>query len=61
MKNKKFLVYQFNEMFEDFVELILDPDVKSEDLLDDDLILLLVDNQQFKVWLWEGYNTTKRM
>ena len=48
-------------MFEDFVELILDPDVKSEDLLDDDLILLLVDNQQFKVWLWEGYNTTKRM
>ena len=43
-----------------FEELILDPDVKSKDLLDNDLILLFVDPQHFNEWLWEGCNTTVR-
>ena len=54
-------VYQFNDVLGDFEELILDPDIKFKDLLDDDFILLFVDPQHFRVWLWHGFNTTTRM
>ena len=54
-------VYQFNDEIGDFEELLIDPDVQLKDLLDDDFILLFVDPQQFRVWLWHGYNTTTRM
>ena len=54
-------IYQFNDEIGDFEELIIDPDLKLQDLLDDDFILLFVDPQHFKVWLWHGYNTTTRM
>ena len=54
-------VYQFNDEIGDFEELILDPDIQLKDLLDDDFILLFVDPQHFRVWLWHGYNTTTRM
>ncbi len=54
-------VYQFNDEIGDFEELILDPDMKLKDLLDDDFILLFVDPQHFRVWLWHGFNTTTRM
>ena len=30
-------------------------------MLDDDFVLLFVDPQHFRVWLWHGYNTTTRM
>ena len=43
-----------------FEELILDPDVKSKDLLHNDHILLFIDPQHFNEWLWEGCNTTVR-
>ena len=49
------------ERFGYFEELILDPDIKSKDLLDNDQILLFVNPQHFKAWLWEGCNTTERM
>ena len=49
------------ENFGYFEELVLDPEVKSKDLLDNDLILLFVDPQHFKAWLWEDCNTTTRM
>ena len=54
-------VYQFNDVLGDFEELILDPDIKLKDLLDDDFILLFVDPQNSRVWLWHGFNTTTRM
>jgi hypothetical protein len=54
-------VYQFNDEIGDFEELIIDPDVQLKDLLDDDFVLLFVDPQHFRVWLWHGYNTTTRM
>ena len=54
-------VYQFNDEIGDFEELIMDPDLKLEDLLDDDFILLFVDPQHYRVWTWQGYNTTTRM
>ena len=54
-------VYQFNDEIGDFEELIIDPDLKLKDLLDDDFILLFADPQHFRVWLWHGYNATTRM
>ncbi len=44
-----------------FERLVLDPDVKSKDLLDNEQILLFVAPQEFKAWLWEGVNTTEEM
>jgi hypothetical protein len=56
-----FKVYKFNHEIRDFEELLLDPDVKLKNLLDDDSVLLFVDPQHFRAWLWHGYNTTTRM
>ncbi|MFX0077202.1 MAG: hypothetical protein ACFE96_17285 [Candidatus Hermodarchaeota archaeon] len=60
-KSQPITVYQFNDEIGDFEELIIDPDVQLKDLLDDDFVLLFVDPQHFRVWLWHGYNTTTRM
>jgi len=60
-QNQTITVYQFNDEIGDFEELIIDPDVKLKDLLHDDFVLLFVDPQHFRVWLWHGYNTTTRM
>ena len=60
-EKKKKTIYQFNDEIGDFEELIIDPDVQLKDLLDDDFVLLFVDPQHFRVWLWHGYNTTTRM
>lgn len=54
-------VYQFNDQIGDFEELIIDPDVPLPELLDEDFILLFVDPQHYRVWLWHGFNTTTRM
>ena len=54
-------VYQFNDELGDFEELIVDPDLKMEDLLDDDFILLFVDPQHNRVYMWIGQNSTTRM
>lgn len=61
-KNKKrnFIFYHFNEILGDFEEVYL-PDLQLNDLLDDNFILLFVDPQRFRVWLWQGYNTTIHM
>lgn len=60
-KVQDIIVYQFNDEIGDFEELIIDPDLRLQDLLDDDFILLFVDPQHYRVWLWHGYNTTTRM
>ncbi|MFX0009591.1 MAG: hypothetical protein ACFE9R_04700 [Candidatus Hermodarchaeota archaeon] len=60
-KEQSIVVYQFNDQIGDFEELIIDPDVKLPDLLDEDFILLFVDPQHYRVWLWHGFNTTTRM
>ena len=60
-QSQPIIVYQFNDEIGDFEELIINPDVKLKDLLDDDFVLLFVDPQHFRVWLWHGYNTTTRM
>ena len=60
-QDQTIIVYQFNDEIGDFEELVIDPDVQLKDLLDDDFVLLFVDPQHFRVWLWHGYNTTTRM
>lgn len=60
-KVQAIIVYQFNDEGGDFEELIMDPDLKLEDLLDDDFVLLFVDPKHNRVWLWHGFNTTTRM
>ncbi|MFW9770821.1 MAG: hypothetical protein ACFFEO_01440 [Candidatus Thorarchaeota archaeon] len=55
------IVYQFNDTIGDFEELVIDADVNLKDLLDDDFVLLFVDPQHYRVWLWHGSNTTTRM
>ena len=60
-KEQSIVVYQFNDQIGDFEELIIDPNVKLPDLLDEDFILLFVDPQHYRVWLWHGFNTTTRM
>jgi len=54
-------VYQFNDEIGDFEELIIDPDLKLKDLLDDDFILLFVDPQHYRVYIWVGFNSSTRM
>ncbi|MFW9948375.1 MAG: hypothetical protein ACFFDX_16230 [Candidatus Odinarchaeota archaeon] len=60
-KEQPIIVYQFNDQIGDFEELVIDPEIELKDLLDDDFILLFVDPQRYRVWLWHGYNTTTRM
>ena len=60
-KVQNIVIYQFNDEIGDFEELIIDPELRLQDLLDDDFILLFVDPQHYRVWLWHGYNTTTRM
>jgi len=60
-KVQNIIVYQFNDEIGDFEELIIDPDLRLKDLLDDDFILLFIDPQHYRVWMWHGYNTTTRM
>jgi len=55
------IVYQFSDEIGEFQELIIDPGLKLQELLDDDFVLLFVDSQHYRVWLWHGYNTTTRM
>lgn len=59
LNNRNFIVYQFNDLGY-LEELVLDPKVKSKDLLDNDRIFLFIDPKQFKEWLWVGCNTTPR-
>ena len=60
-KEQNIVVYQFNDQIGDFEELIIDPNLKLKDLLDSDFILLFIDPQHYRVWLWHGSNTTTRM
>ena len=60
-KDQDIVVYQFNDQIGDFEELVIDKGMPLKELLDDDFILLFVDPKHYRVWLWQGYNTTTRM
>ena len=54
-------VYQFKEELEDFEEIEVKENVALFELLDSEKILLFVDMNNNKVWVWEGANTHTRM
>lgn len=60
-EEEKLIVFQFNDQLGEFEELEIEEDVSLYELLDPDFILLFVDHQRFRVWLWHGSNTTTRM
>ena len=60
-KKEKILVFQFNDELSEYQELELDEDIPLHELLDSDFILLFVDPKRYRLWIWQGINTTTRM
>ncbi|MHA2182240.1 MAG: hypothetical protein ACXAAH_12550 [Promethearchaeota archaeon] len=60
-EKEKILVFQFNDELSEYQELDLEDDIPLAELLDSDFILLFVDSKQYRVWIWQGSNTTTRM
>jgi hypothetical protein len=54
-------VYQFVKELENFRELKIEENVPLFELLNSDKILLFIDSQNGKVWIWEGENVNPRM
>jgi hypothetical protein len=54
-------IYQINTELEEFEEVIHEENVPLFELLDSDKILLFVDMNNGKVWIWEGKNTSTKM
>lgn len=60
-EKEKFLVFQFNDELSEYQELELEGDIPLYELLDSEFILLFVDPKQYRIWIWQGSNTTTRM
>ena len=61
LEEEKLIVFQFNDQLGEFEELEIEEDVPLYELLDPDFVLLFVDHEYFRIWLWHGSNTTTRM
>jgi len=61
LKKEKVIVFQFNDQLGEFEELEIEEDFALHELLDPDFILLFVDPYNYRVWVWQGSNTTTRM
>jgi len=57
----KILVFQFNDQLGDFEELEIEEGVPLHELFDSNFILLFIDHEHYRAWLWHGSNTTTRM
>ena len=60
-EKEKILVFQFSDELSEYQELELEWDIPLYELLDSDFILLFIDPKQYRVWIWQGNNTTTRM
>jgi len=54
-------VYKFNEELEEFEGIEIKENVPLFELLDSDKILLFVDVNNEKVWVWQSQNKSTRM
>ncbi len=54
-------IYQFNTDLEEFEEFNHEENVPLFEILDSDKILLFVDMNNNKVWIWEGKNSSIKM
>ncbi len=60
-EEEKLRIFQFNDQLAEYEELDVDEGVPLYELLDPDFILLFVDPEHYRVWIWHGANTTTRM
>lgn len=54
-------VFQYNDEINDYEELELEDTVELYELLNPEFILLFVDPDHYRVWIWQGSETTTRM
>ena len=60
-KEEKPVVFQYSDEEQEYQELEIEEGVPLFELLDSDFILLFVDPSRYRVWIWQGLNTTTRM
>lgn len=60
-KKEKIIVYQLNDEIAAFEELDLDENVKLYELLDPSFILLFLDPEHYKAYIWQGSEVSIRM
>lgn len=63
IEKEPLVVYAFNDQLGEYEELEIEDEEGFElhELLDSDNILLFVDPEHYRVWVWQGLNTTTRM
>ncbi len=61
LEEEKLRIFQFNDQLAEYEQLELEEEVPLYKLLDSDFILLFVDPDNYRVWIWQGSNTTTRM
>ncbi len=61
IEEEKIIVFQYSDEEQEFQELEIEEDLPLHQLLDSDFILLFVDPTRYRVWVWQGSNTTTRM
>ena len=61
LREEPILVYQYNDEEQEFEELEIDENIELYELLDSDFILLFVDPEHYRVWIWQGSNTKTKM
>jgi len=57
----RLFAYQFNAQKGEFEDVLIDPNVNPNDLLDAGVILYIKDPKHYRVWLWHGRNIATRM
>ena len=60
-EEEKLRIFQFNDQLAEYEELDVEEGIQLYELLDPDFILLFVDPEHYRVWIWHGANTTTRM
>jgi len=61
VKKEEVRVFQYNDSINDYEELELEEGVALHELLDSEFILLFLDPEHYRVWIWQGAETTTRM
>lgn len=61
IEEEKLRIFQFNDKLAEYEELEIKEEIPLFELLDSDFILLFVDPDHYRVWIWQGSNTTTRM
>ncbi|MHA1341475.1 MAG: hypothetical protein ACTSRZ_16265 [Promethearchaeota archaeon] len=60
-EKNKIVIYQFNDELAEFEELELEEGIKLYELLDPAFVLLFVDVEHYKAYIWQGAETSTRM